>query len=198
MNAAAQKNLPGSGPNAVLLNSRGDVYVCDQSNGVISVYNMNGKYKYAIQAFKTKSGDKLNLARPSDMAVNSKDEVYVTDGIIFRIHRFNAKGNFLGSFGGQGDAAGLFIKMTSIAIDSKDRVYVLDGTRAVIQVFSPTGDFLYALSNAEGGPLQIPMGSRITIDKRTDYLYVSQVLTQKKVSIWKYIVAGAKSVAPKK
>ncbi|MEW6087413.1 MAG: NHL repeat-containing protein [bacterium] len=199
MNTAVQKNLPGAGPNAVTVNSRGDIYVCDQENGAISVYNLNGKYKYAIQSFKTKTGEKLNLARPSDMAVNSKDEVYVTDGIIYRVHRFNAKGNFLGSFGGQGDAAGLFVKMTSIAIDSKDRVYILDGARSIIQVFSPTGEFLYALSDTNGGPLQVPMAARISIDKKTDYLYVSQALGNEKVSIFRYVVAGAaKTLAPKK
>jgi DNA-binding beta-propeller fold protein YncE len=199
MNRAVQKRLPGAGPNAVLVNSRGDIYVSDQSNGMVSVYNMNGKYKYAIQSFKTKDGQKLSLARPSDMAVNSKDEVYMTDGIIFRIHRFNAKGNFLGSFGGQGDAAGLFVKMTSIAVDSKDRVYVLDSARSLIQVFTPAGDFLYALSNPDGGPLSIGMSGTLSIDKKTDLLYVSQGMGLDGVSVFRYTVAGAaKSTAPKK
>lgn len=198
VNKAAQKNMPGAGPKAVAVNSRGDIYIADQENGIVSIYNLNGKYKYAIQAFKSRSGEKLSLVRPSDIAFNSKDEVYITDGIIFRVHRFNAKGNFLGGFGGQGDAAGLFVKMTSIAIDSKDRVYILDAARSVIQVFDPKGVFLYALSSPDGGPLQAPMASRISIDKETDYLYVSQVMGMNKVSVFKYVVAGAKSVAPKK
>ncbi|MDD5774082.1 MAG: 6-bladed beta-propeller [bacterium] len=167
-----QKNLPGQGASGVAVNSRGDIYVTDSGNGRIQINDMNGKYKYQITKFKNKKGEELAVLTPGHPKFNSLDEVYVIDPLICRVHRFNAKGNYLGSFGYMGDGAGGFNAPNGLAIDKLERLYVSDRGNSVIQVFSKEGTFLYALCDENGAKLNVPILNAISID-RDNLIYIS-------------------------
>ena len=81
--------------------------------------------------------------RPSDLAFDSQDNIYVTDGYgNSRVVKFNPQGDRLLAWGTKGDAPGQFNLPHAIAIDDDDRLYVGDRENARIQVFDIDGELL--------------------------------------------------------
>jgi streptogramin lyase len=79
----------------------------------------------------------------TDMAWDSSDNVYISDGYInSRIAKFDKDGNWLGSFGEPGSGPGQLNTPHSIVIDSQNRIYVADRGNARIQVFATSGTLL--------------------------------------------------------
>lgn len=121
-----QKKVTGMGASGVAVNSRGDICITDSMNARVQVNDLNGKYKYQIVKFKSKTGEELGMVNPGHPRINSLDELYVLDSLVCRVHRFNADGDYLGGFGYMGDGAGGFNAPNGLAIDKLDRVYVSD------------------------------------------------------------------------
>lgn len=71
---------------------------------------------------------------PSEVAVDSKDNLYVTDTANQRIQKISSDGNVT-SIGKNGSALGKFIVPYGVAIDSKDNSYVTDIYNHRIQQF---------------------------------------------------------------
>ena len=68
----------------------GNIYVCDQNEHKISVFDKSGKYKYAVGREGKGPGD---LMRPMSVKV-FKDKIYVDDNINSRISIFKKGGKF--------------------------------------------------------------------------------------------------------
>jgi len=68
--------------------------------------------------------------------VNGKDNVYVTDVNNHRIQKFTSDGEFLTSWGSEGDGDGQFNQPEGIDVDLAGRVIVADTGNNRIQVFS--------------------------------------------------------------
>jgi streptogramin lyase len=82
----------------------------------------------------------------TDVAWDSHDNLYVSDGYInSRVARYDADGNWIGSFGEPGSGPGQFNVPHSIVIDAKNRIYVADRGNARIQVFDTAGALLKTL-----------------------------------------------------
>jgi len=82
---------------------------------------------------------------PNDVAFGPKGEIYVSQGHgkgESRIHKFDAEGNFLTTWGGEGAAPGQFKQPHSIIIDPKGNLHVADRSNQRIQVFDAEGAFL--------------------------------------------------------
>jgi hypothetical protein len=70
-------------------------------------------------------------------------DLYVVDSANNRIQRFNADGDFLGSFGSTGTGGGQFQNPRGIAVDQfSGSVYVTDQTNRRVLKFSASGSFL--------------------------------------------------------
>jgi DNA-binding beta-propeller fold protein YncE len=81
--------------------------------------------------------------RPTNLALNSRGEMYVTDGYgNARVHKFAPDGRLLFSWGEPGNGPGQFNLPHGIAVDHDERVYVADRENSRIQIFSPKGEFL--------------------------------------------------------
>jgi DNA-binding beta-propeller fold protein YncE len=80
---------------------------------------------------------------PTNLALGSKGEIYVTDGYgNARVHKFSATGELLLSWGEPGDASGQFHVPHGIAVGRDETIYVADRENGRIQLFSPEGDFI--------------------------------------------------------
>jgi hypothetical protein len=89
----------------------------------------------------TGTGNGLFLA-PWGLAVDSLGHVYVADtGINNRIQKFDAHGNFLTQWSGQGGAN----SPRYLAVDRHDNLYVLFGDSEVVQKFTSDGTFLFEI-----------------------------------------------------
>jgi DNA-binding beta-propeller fold protein YncE len=136
-----QGSEPGqlSFPRGVALTQTGFLLVCDSGNHRVQALNVNKEFCYAYEfgGLGTEDG---KFSQPYDIAVNSKDEVFVTDSC-HRVQVFNTDGKFLRSFGKRGKSAGKFRHPTSITVDSEDSVFICDQSNHRVQVFTSDGEF---------------------------------------------------------
>ena len=81
--------------------------------------------------------------RPTDVAVNSRGEIFVTDGYVnSRVVKFSREGAFLFAWGSKGSGPGQFDTPHAVGIDAQDHVYVADRENGRIQIFDAEGRFL--------------------------------------------------------
>jgi len=81
--------------------------------------------------------------RPTGVAVSDAGHIFVSDGYgNCRIHRFDAGGTLLHSWGEPGGEPGHFRLPHDIALDSKGRLLVTDRENSRIQVFTQDGALL--------------------------------------------------------
>lgn len=82
---------------------------------------------------------------PNDVAFGPAGEIYVTQGHgkgESRVIKFDADGNFIRTWGGEGAGAGQFNVPHSVMTDARGRVHVADRSNQRIQVFDADGNFL--------------------------------------------------------
>ena len=77
---------------------------------------------------------------------------WVLDAGNFRVERFDASRNFLGSWGRFGSAEGEFAHPSDIAVDIVGEVFVADDVRKSIQVFSSDGIYHRSVAVGAAGP----------------------------------------------
>jgi DNA-binding beta-propeller fold protein YncE len=91
-------------------------------------------------------GDRTNRTRglftPTNLALDSKGRLYVSDTGAFRIQVYDAQGDYVRSVGEMGDGQGQFARVKGIAIDRQDRLYAADAMSQVVQVFDDEGKLL--------------------------------------------------------
>jgi hypothetical protein len=81
--------------------------------------------------------------QPTDVAWDSKGNIYITDGYVnSRVAKFDKDGNWVKSWGEAGKADSQFNIPHNIAIDAKDNIYIADRNNRRIQVFDTDGNHL--------------------------------------------------------
>lgn len=84
-----------------------------------------------------------SFAEPTDIAFDSKGNVYVSDGYQNSyVHKFDKYGEFVTRWGSRGSGPGQFLTPHAIAVSADDKVYVADRGNNRIQVFDSEGKFL--------------------------------------------------------
>lgn len=118
--------------------STGDVYVTEETNHRVSVYNSDGTIKTAFGTPELVDG---YFYYPKDIAFLN-DEVYVTDQTNHRVQVFNLDGTFLRKWGEFGSADGQFNGPWGIDSDSIGNLLVADSSNYRIQKFDSAGNWL--------------------------------------------------------
>ena len=81
--------------------------------------------------------------QPTDVAFDSKDNAYISDGYInSRVAKIDKDGFWVKSWGDRGSGPGQFSTAHGIGVDAQDNVYVADRSNRRIQVFDSNGTFL--------------------------------------------------------
>lgn len=102
--------------------------------------------------------------RPTDVALDSKGDIYVSDGYgNVAVHRFSKDGKLLKTWGGRGDEPGKFLMVHAVTVDAKDQIWVCDRDQNAVHVFDNEGNVLAYCKGNLGQP------SGIVADK--DYIY---------------------------
>lgn len=99
----------------------------------------------------------INL--PASLAVDSSDNIYVTDTNNNRIEKFSNDGKFLAKWGTYGTSSGEFNLPTGIAIDSGGNIYIADQSNNRIQEFDSTGKYIKEFSLPNLFPARIAVDS---------------------------------------
>jgi tripartite motif-containing protein 71 len=91
-------------PQTVAIGPDGLVYVGDQSSNIVQVFSPDGTFQREVGVAGTRPGE---LGPVGAVAVAGDNTLLVADGRD-RIHRFDASGNLLGTFGTSGTQVGQF------------------------------------------------------------------------------------------
>jgi len=156
-------------PEGVTIDSRGSIYVADSANHRIQKFRPDGDVD---TGFGTEgavgsigSGD-AQFLYPTAMAVDSQDNLYVTDYQNDRVQKFDSDGNFVLSFGtfghcisAEGCQNGDLRFPDGIAIDAEDNLYVSD-TNHRVQKFDSQGIWLglFGERGTANGQFEYPKG----------------------------------------
>ena len=103
---------------------------------------------------------------PWGLAVNSKDEIAVTDCLNHRVQIFNSDGNYLRSFGWYGDKAGEFSFPRGITFHKNGNFFVADHGNHRIQIFSGEGEYvgMFGGKGSLDSQLHYPRGLSVDSD----------------------------------
>jgi sugar lactone lactonase YvrE len=134
----------------------------ETEDGVRLVHNENtGKWgkqpKISLEYIKNigdleSEDENVLFYMPSDLAADSQGNVYILDSGNHRIQKFDPNGNFLASFGRQGQGPGDFQYPQSIDLDPGGNLYVSDSGNQKIQILKPDGSLAEEIKMTEEAP----------------------------------------------
>ncbi|MDB5402949.1 MAG: peptidase [Rhodopila sp.] len=118
----------------------GRIYVVDRDAHEIVVFDSNGR---RIGGIGQRHQPNAPFNHPCDVAIAPSGDIYVADGYgASRVHRFNANGGLIATWGEPGNAPGHFTTPHGIWALADGRVAVTDRENNRLQVFSAQGDLL--------------------------------------------------------
>jgi len=162
------------------------IYCTDDANNIVAKFTLDGQllktlgtkgqaaetgYKQSFDLWDslrriTRGAQPFN--RPTGVSISPNGEIYVSDGYgNARIHKFNADGELLLSWGEPGGEPGQFRLPHSVHVDKRCCVWVADRENHRIQIFDAEGKFL-----AQWTDFLRPTGVCIDND---DIVYVSEL-----------------------
>ena len=113
--------------------------------------NGNKESASALESFFSIGGSGSGqLSGPVGVATDSSGDVWVADTGHDRVQEFNAKGEFVREFGGEGTENGAFKEPRGIAVSATGNVYVGDGGNRRVQEFNSKGEFVRAFGSLGG------------------------------------------------
>lgn len=146
------------------------LYVADAELDQVLVYDADPPYKLLRKIGTTGKEHSLttpgDFGRPSNVAVDQENNLYVSDTLNNRVQVFDAEGNFIRTFGKAGDGPGDFARPKGIAIDGDGHVWVADGMQNRVQVFTPEGKLLIWMGESGKLPGQFRALAGLAIDKK--------------------------------
>ena len=125
-----------------------------------------------ILAISTSGVGEGEMIWPAGLALDSKENVYVTDEWLNKVSVFDNEGKHLASWGSAGAADGQFNAPSGMAIDQNDDLFIVDSLNHRIQKFDKGGEFLakWGRKGTADGEFDSPWG--ITIDGQ-GFVYVA-------------------------
>jgi DNA-binding beta-propeller fold protein YncE len=126
-----------SRPAGVAVDSDGDVYVTDNFNTRVEIFDADGNF---ISTFG-KAGDGPGyFARPKGIAIDRDNHIWVVDSVQNRVQVFDKEGHLLIYFGGPGNRPGEMMVPEAIAIDNNNRVFTTEQYPGRLQEFRYVAD----------------------------------------------------------
>jgi DNA-binding beta-propeller fold protein YncE len=137
-------------PMGIAFGPDGDVYVAVDETHQVLIFDSSGDLQTTIgsgtRAFG--SSDVGDLASPTDIAVDTEGNLFVSEPSNERFQAFTKTGVQLFTQGEYGRDEAEFSSPRGIAISSDGEIYVADSGNARIQVFDTAGEFLREFGSA--------------------------------------------------
>lgn len=179
------RELDGKGnlrrPAGIAVNSNGDKLVADALADKVFIFGKDDVFKGELPA----TGFTESFNRPTYLAVDKHDNVYVTDTMNFTVRIFDANGRYIRSQGQIGDVPGSFARPKGVALDSDQNLYVLDSIFGNFQIFDQNGQLLLYVGQEGALPGEFMLPSGIFID-RNDRIYISDTFNHR-IQIYQYL-----------
>ena len=145
------------------------LYVADVELDQILVYDADSLKllrKIGTTGHKHELTSPGDFSKPTGVAVDAEGNLYVADTMNNRIEIFDADGQFISTFGKNGDGPGYFSRPKGVAIDGDGHIWVADGVQDRVQVFNKGGQLLISFGGHGLLPGQFQGLVAITIDKK--------------------------------
>ena len=135
----------------------------------VTVCTVDGDYLGEFSSGGTGDGQ---IMWPAAIAIDRKENIYVSDEALHRISIFDKERRFVGKWGVKGQGDGEFNRPAGIAMDPEDNLLVVDGLNHRIQRYTKDGRFLggWGTPGNAAGEFNTPWG--ITVDQGGD-VYVA-------------------------
>jgi sugar lactone lactonase YvrE len=155
-------------PEGIAVDSVGNVFVADRTFNWIRKFDSYGtnEIMHWGNALGNPSPAIGEFDKPSSIAIDNMDNVYVCDKYNNRIQKFNNTGSFILSFGSHGSEPGQLQDPTGIYIFLNNWVYVADSWGNRIQIFNTNGIFIdyWGTSGSGIGSLNYPTSVVLDIE----------------------------------
>lgn len=138
-------------PLGVFVGSDGKVYVSDNGNHRIQVFDESGDHYFTIGTPGVCGSSDTELCGPIGLFVDSSGNVYVADPNNHAVKIFDANGNHVETIGGQGTGEYEFDQPFGVFVDKTGKLYVADMMNHRVQVFNPALHYLGTIGAGEPG-----------------------------------------------
>ena len=147
---------------AIALDSQERVYVADELQNGITVFDSSGRFLNKWGMFGSGAGE---IDGPSGLAVDSEDNIYVVDQHNNRVQKFTSDGRYILQWGEPGDGDGELNLPWGITLDHQGNVYVADWRNDRVQKFTPDGEFISNFGESGDGDGQLNRPSNVAVDR---------------------------------
>jgi DNA-binding beta-propeller fold protein YncE len=174
------------------------LYVVDTGNDVVDVFDADSLKllrKLGKPNHKHDQTDPGLFSLPTNVAVGPEGTVYVTDTFNDRVESFDADGNFIATFGKNGDGPGDFQRPKGIAVDCDGHIWVVDSVQDRVKVYDANGRLLIYFGQAGYYPGQFLGAYGIAIDKKSNRVFTTETFPGR-VQMFRY-VTDAEAAAEK-
>lgn len=115
---------------SVAVNSSGKVYIHDDTDNRVRVFNSNGGLLRTVN-YGYLGGVSY------DIDADGSGFIYIVDGEYDKVYKINQSGKLVATIGGSGTAAGKLKDPADVSVDGDGKVYVMEKENKRIQVFEP-------------------------------------------------------------
>lgn len=171
------------------------LYVTDLANHCVRVYDKASRKPLFI-APQDNSDAKAIPFGPTNIAVDGKGQIYVSDSRGFCIKIYDPEGKFLRAIGDLGATPGQFTLNKGIGVDREGRFYVVDAAAPVVQLFDTDGRLLMWFGEPKSsGPAGLYLPAGLTVDYDNVALFQKYVAPGYKLE---YLILLTNQVGPQK
>ena len=153
-------------PVAVAFNGDDELYITDEHNNRVVVYDAKGKF---LTQWGQGGSEPHEFDGPAGIAIDSSDNVYVADQGSNSIKKFTSTGEHVSNFGSDEDGRGLN-QPWGVGIDDGDNIYVADWRNDLVKKFASDGTYLETYGG--GGDVRFNRPSGVAVDSE-GYIYVT-------------------------
>lgn len=156
-------------PTSITLDSDGLVYVSDEYNQNISIFDADGNF---LRKWGHEGTSKGEFDGPAGMSFDEDEILYVSDHRNHRIQKYSKNGDYLASFGSFGDGNGQLNLPWGIVVHEERGVYVADWRNNRIQRFTLEGEFVATYGTFGDGDGELNRPSSVAVDS-DGYMFIA-------------------------
>ncbi|KOF01369.1 hypothetical protein OB69_17950, partial [Roseivirga seohaensis subsp. aquiponti] len=138
-------------PSSIVIDSHGNLYVADRENHAVRKISLSGEVSTFAgngqRGYMDGQGTSAQFSRPTELAIDSNDNIYVTDQSNYRVRKISPEG-VVSTIAGNGDSGYVdgdgtiaqFSQLTGITVDLNGNIYVSDYDNHRIRKINPQGN----------------------------------------------------------
>lgn len=164
-------------PRGIAVDSSGNVWVCDENNERIQVFNSSLVFQAKTGSAGSGDGQYASNSGPIDLAFDASGNLWVTDYGNARVQKYTVSGTtatYSSQFGSSGTGDGQFSGPAGIDINTTSgRIYVADSLNNRIQYFTSSGTYegKWGSFGSDYSKFQTPLG--VAVNQTTGHVFVA-------------------------